>query len=160
MAVTATDIRSSAEKYGNVGWAYENAVKAFVNLIVEVKRYTAKPGFFAKLWLDRRRIDAQHWAGVLITTFNAVTDRRPPDASDEKDIADILMDRAFFEIGCAENEGDVQFARDIAKSLGYDDEEAEQKARDFRRYGVSWQYCKWERKMLSKWGSTLLGLRT
>jgi len=122
MGITETEVLNAAEEHKNVGLAYENAVATCVNLLVETKRYEAKSGFFAKLRLNRRVHDAQHFAGVLLATYSAVTDH-VADASDVEIISTIIMDRAKRIVRRTDQDERIkQGNRNLRKALGVPDD--------------------------------------
>jgi hypothetical protein len=122
MGITETELLDAAEKYKNIGLAYENAVATCVNLLVEKKRYEAKPGFFAKLRFNRRVFDAQHFAGVLLATYSAVTDH-VSDASDVENISTIITEKAERIVRRADQDArGRQVNRDLRKALGVPDD--------------------------------------
>ena len=122
MGITETELLDATEAYKNVGLAYENAVATCVNLLVEKQRYEAKPGFFAKLRLNRRVVDAKNFAGVLLATYNAVTDH-VADASDVEIIFTIITDRAKRIVRRADQEERIrQGNRNLRKALGVPDD--------------------------------------
>lgn len=111
MTITETEVRIAADEYRNVGVAYQNAINAFINFLVEKKRFEAKPGFFARMRLDRRQVDAAHFAGVLLSHYSA-RKGRVPDASDVPILSAIIMKSAELTIKSIDD-GDRAHAEEI-----------------------------------------------
>ena len=122
MGITETELLNATEEYKNVGLAYKNAVAACVNLLVEKKRYDVKPGFFAKMRLERRAVDASHFAGLLLATHSAVKDYVSDDSDVDIIIAFVTEDAKRIVRRADQDERGRQVNRDLRKALGVPDD--------------------------------------
>jgi len=136
MVITAADIFSAAEKHRHVGVAYENALKAMVNLSIEIG-CASKPGFFAKLRLVRRDNYARIGRESLLAAYNEAM-HRVPDSSDDKVIASILADRAIVVFRSLSDDEDAQLSPD---GRGYDKKREEQMALAVKKYAYADPHC-------------------
>jgi hypothetical protein len=93
MAITFADVHSAVEGYPNIRTAFDRATRAWIEFFIEKQRYAAKPGFFARIRLDRRFHAAAHFAGNFACYYQDCTGSKCNDA-DLMDITTIIADRA------------------------------------------------------------------
>jgi hypothetical protein len=122
VSITEQELFDAIDEYKNVGVAHKNAVAACVNLLVEKKRYEAKPGFFAKLRLKRRAVDASNFAGVLLSTYCAVKNYVSDGSDADMVIAFVNEDAKRIVRRADQDERGRKVNRDLRKALGVPDD--------------------------------------
>lgn len=115
MAIALPDILSAREKFSDVGIAYDLAVNAFVNSLVENARYEANPGPFAERRYKSYADEAMRSSVRFLAVYQLNVPNYIVDDQDGLTITNHMIERALAIVGPEERH--KEFCREVGISL-------------------------------------------
>jgi hypothetical protein len=115
-AVTLEMIQQAAAKYANVKVVFNTAVTAVANMLEAKRVYDEKPGFFAKLRVDRRFSDARIHMVRLVTHYDLATEYRLKGEAALTELYEIVKAEAEKLLADARAEQAVRELLDLPRS--------------------------------------------